>query len=102
MGADALGEDALPSGISSLPTGRLIDHLQTTGRSPSIGVAGRAARMDRRADDRSAEESIDRRPLSARRRLRRPASGSVRPEPGPGAADRLLSARAKGSRRGPE
>ena len=29
-GADALGEDALPSGISSLPTGRLIDHLQTT------------------------------------------------------------------------
>ena len=28
-GADALGEDVLPSGISSLPTGRLIDHLQT-------------------------------------------------------------------------
>jgi hypothetical protein len=28
-GADALGGDALPSGISSLPTDRLIDHLQT-------------------------------------------------------------------------
>ena len=27
--ADALGADALPSGISSLPTERLIDHLQT-------------------------------------------------------------------------
>ncbi len=28
-GADALGGDALPSGISSLPSDRLIDHLQT-------------------------------------------------------------------------
>jgi len=27
--ADALGGDALPSGISSLPTDRLVDHLQT-------------------------------------------------------------------------
>jgi conjugative relaxase-like TrwC/TraI family protein len=29
-GADALGGDALPSGISSLPTDRLVDHLQTS------------------------------------------------------------------------
>jgi conjugative relaxase-like TrwC/TraI family protein len=28
-GGDALGTDALPSGISSLPTDRLIDHLET-------------------------------------------------------------------------